>query len=77
MIYPRKPHVSQGSELGDTDLTNEDLAPIPLERRTWSMWNIAALWVGMSVCIPTYMLASSLITGRHELVAGDPHCLSR
>ena len=46
-----------------SSLTNEDLAPIPLERRTWSMWNIAALWVGMSVCIPTYMLASSLITG--------------
>jgi nucleobase:cation symporter-1, NCS1 family len=46
-----------------SSLTNEDLAPIPMERRTWSMWNIAALWVGMSVCIPTYMLASSLITG--------------
>ena len=47
----------------DTDLFNEDLAPVPHSARTWSMWNIAALWVGMSVCIPTYMLASSLITG--------------
>ena len=46
-----------------SSLTNEDLAPIPESARTWSMWNIAALWVGMSVCIPTYMLASSLITG--------------
>ncbi|MDP2138530.1 MAG: NCS1 family nucleobase:cation symporter-1 [Candidatus Didemnitutus sp.] len=44
-------------------LSNEELAPIPLERRTWTKWNIAALWVGMSVCIPTYMLASSLISG--------------
>ncbi len=44
-------------------LSNDELAPVPLARRTWSMWNIAALWVGMSVCIPTYMLASSLISG--------------
>ncbi len=44
-------------------LSNEDLAPVPLDRRQWNKWNIAALWVGMSVCIPTYMLASSLISG--------------
>lgn len=44
-------------------LTNDELAPVPIERRTWTQWNIAALWVGMSVCIPTYMLASSLISG--------------
>lgn len=46
-----------------SSLSNDELAPVPLARRTWSMWNIAALWVGMSVCIPTYMLASSLISG--------------
>lgn len=44
-------------------LTNEDLAPVPLAQRTWSMWNFAALWVSMAACIPTYMLASSLIDG--------------
>lgn len=42
-------------------LYNEDLAPIPPERRTWSLWTIAALWVGMAVCITTYNLASGLI----------------
>jgi len=42
-------------------LYNEDMAPTDAEHRTWGMWNIAALWVGMSVCIPTYMLAGSLI----------------
>lgn len=42
-------------------LVNEDLAPVPPERRTWSSWDIAALWVGMAVCIPTYTMASSLI----------------
>ncbi len=42
-------------------LINEDLAPVPSERRTWNLWNFASLWVGMSVCIPTYTLASGLI----------------
>jgi len=40
---------------------NEDLAPTRLERRTWNLWHFASLWVGLSVCIPTYMLAASLI----------------
>jgi NCS1 family nucleobase:cation symporter-1 len=44
-------------------LYNEDLAVIPKERRTWNTWNYAALWISMSLCIPTYMLASSLIQG--------------
>ena len=47
----------------DPQLYNEDLAPIPIERRTWGTYNYAALWVAMSVCIPTYMLASGLIAG--------------
>jgi nucleobase:cation symporter-1, NCS1 family len=47
----------------DTSLINEDLAPVPLGKRTWGTWNYAALWISMSLCIPTYMLASSLIGG--------------
>jgi NCS1 family nucleobase:cation symporter-1 len=47
----------------DPSLYNDDLAPIPASRRTWGLYNYAALWVGMSVCIPTYMLASGLIAG--------------
>jgi len=47
----------------DPSLYNDDLAPIPASRRTWGVYNYAALWVGMSVCIPTYMLASGLIAG--------------
>lgn len=42
-------------------LYNEDLAPVPMDKRNWNMWNIAALWVGMAVCIPSYMLAASLM----------------
>ena len=40
---------------------NADLAPTPLSERTWNRWHFASLWVGLSVCIPTYMLAASLI----------------
>ncbi|MCB0771093.1 MAG: NCS1 family nucleobase:cation symporter-1 [Flavobacteriales bacterium] len=42
-------------------LYSPDLAPIPIEKRTWSKWNLAALWVGMAVCIPTYLLASYMM----------------
>jgi NCS1 family nucleobase:cation symporter-1 len=45
----------------DPRLINDDLAPTPPEKRTWSKWHIAALWVGMSVCIPTYLLAAGLV----------------
>jgi len=47
----------------DPSLFNKDLAPIAPERRTWGLYNYASLWVAMSVCIPTYMLASGLIAG--------------
>jgi NCS1 family nucleobase:cation symporter-1 len=47
----------------NNSLINEDLAPIPQEKRKWGTWNYAALWISMSLCIPTYMLASSLIDG--------------
>ncbi len=41
---------------------NEDLAPVPVERRNWTTYNYAALWISMAHCIPTYMLASGLIS---------------
>jgi NCS1 family nucleobase:cation symporter-1 len=46
-----------------SSLYNEDLAPIPASRRSWSTYNYAALWIAMSVNIPTYMLASGMIAG--------------
>lgn len=51
------------SSTPDTSLYNEDLAPVTEDKRTWNTWNYAALWISMSLCIPTYMLASSLIEG--------------
>jgi len=47
----------------DAALYSEDLAPVPPAKRNWTTWNYAALWISMSLCIPTYMLASSLIGG--------------
>src|SRR5260221_5545526 len=44
-------------------LYNHDLAPATAEKRTWTTYNYAALWVSMSVNILTYMLAASLIQG--------------
>ena len=48
-------------ETAEARFYNADIAPTPLSKRTWDKWNIAALWVGMAVCVPTYMLASSLV----------------
>jgi NCS1 family nucleobase:cation symporter-1 len=44
-----------------SSLYNKDLAPVPADRRTWHTYNYAALWISMSVNIPTYMLASGMI----------------
>jgi NCS1 family nucleobase:cation symporter-1 len=41
---------------------NRDMAPTTRAERKWGMKDIAALWISMSACIPTYMLASSLIS---------------
>ncbi len=49
--------------MNNSSLYSEDLAPVPQSKRTWNTWNYAALWISMSLCIPTYMLASSLIEG--------------
>lgn len=50
-------------EFQSSKLYSDDLAPVPASKRTWNTWNYAALWISMSLCIPTYMLASSLIGG--------------
>ena len=48
-------------DLSNSDLYSLDLAPVPKDQRTWTKWHLAALWVGMAVCIPTYLLASYMI----------------
>ncbi|MCK6511955.1 NCS1 family nucleobase:cation symporter-1 [Myxococcota bacterium] len=53
------------TETSDLDpaLSNEDLLPTALAHRSWNLWHLASLWVGMAVCVPTYMLASNMILG--------------
>jgi nucleobase:cation symporter-1, NCS1 family len=48
-------------DLSHSPLWNPDLAPTPRARRTWTTYNIAALWIGMAVVITTYTLASGLM----------------
>ncbi|MFO0566647.1 MAG: NCS1 family nucleobase:cation symporter-1 [Polyangiaceae bacterium] len=45
----------------DSPYNNHDLRPIRAGERKWGMKDIAALWISMSACVPTYMLASSVI----------------
>jgi nucleobase:cation symporter-1, NCS1 family len=40
---------------------NQDIAASGKKERTWAMKDIMVLWISMCACVPTYMLASSLI----------------
>ena len=48
-------------DVSKSSLFSDDLAPVPANQRTWNKWHLAAIWVGMAVCIPTYLLASYMI----------------
>lgn len=45
----------------DSPYYSHDMAPVPSAERRWSMLDLAVLWISMSACVPTYMLASGLI----------------
>jgi len=47
----------------DPRLANADLLPTPVAGRSWTTYHVASLWVGLAVCIPTYILAAGLIDG--------------
>ncbi len=44
-----------------SQLHNQDLAPVPVEKRTWTTYNYIAIWVGMAHNIPTWGLAAGLV----------------
>src|SRR5437764_7888187 len=48
-------------DVSSSDYFSRDMAPVPRLGRRWSARDMAVLWISMSACIPTYMLASSLI----------------
>ncbi len=49
-----------GTDLTNSPRYNEDIAPTKASQRTWSRWNVASLWVGMAICVPTYTLGGVL-----------------
>jgi NCS1 family nucleobase:cation symporter-1 len=49
-----------GRDLASSPRYNDDIAPTKAAQRTWSRWNVAALWVGMAICVPTYTLGGVL-----------------
>jgi len=48
-------------DVSNSPLYSKDLAPIPIKNRNWNVWNLTAIWIGMAVSIPTYLLASYMI----------------
>jgi len=49
-----------GDDIANSPRYNEDIAPTRASQRTWSKWNVASLWVGMAICVPTYTLGGVL-----------------
>lgn len=54
---------SEGEALiKDSPLWNEDLRPTTKAEHNWTGYNFASLWIGMAICLPTYTMASGLLT---------------
>jgi NCS1 family nucleobase:cation symporter-1 len=49
-----------GTDVTTSPRYNGDIAPTRASQRTWNHWHIAALWIGMSICVPTYTLGGVL-----------------
>jgi len=49
------------SGISDSRFYNSELAPVPIEKRTWNTYNYTALWMAMAFCVPSYSLAAGLI----------------
>jgi cytosine/uracil/thiamine/allantoin permease len=45
----------------DYPLANSDIFPTRIKDRTWGAWDIAALWIGMSIVVTTYAMASGMV----------------
>src|SRR5210317_525385 len=49
-----------GDDIALSPRYNADIAPTRASQRTWTRWNVASLWVGMAICVPTYTLGGVL-----------------
>ena len=59
-----------GEDVKNSAHYNDDIAPTKIKERTWSTWNVAALWVGMAICVPTYTLGG-VLTSYFGLSVGE------
>lgn len=59
-----------GQDLANSPRYNDDIAPTKVAQRTWTRWNVAALWVGMAICVPTYTLGG-VLTAYFGLSVGE------
>src|SRR5262245_56743857 len=61
MTDPAAEIIELNEDVSSSEYYSGDMAPISAAQRRWSARDMAVLWISMSACIPTYMLASSLI----------------
>ena len=59
-----------GTDVLDSPRYNHDMAPTKVHERTWNKWHITALWIGMSICVPTYTLGG-VLTAYFGLSVGE------
>jgi NCS1 family nucleobase:cation symporter-1 len=50
------------TDLSGSPYYSRDMAPVPRAGRRWGTKDMAALWISMSACVPTYQLASSMLS---------------
>ena len=57
----------------DSGLINPDIVPVALENRTWSVVNMAALWIWMVVCAYAWFVGFAVAAGVNwGLMRGKP-----
>src|SRR5262245_14723138 len=49
------------ADLSGSPYFSHDMAPVPRAGRRWGLKDMAALWISMAACVPTYQLASGMI----------------
>ena len=59
MLNEMEPELA--ASLSQSRYYSPDLAPVGLSERSWSVRDMAVLWISMAACIPTYTLASSMM----------------
>jgi NCS1 family nucleobase:cation symporter-1 len=51
-------------DLSGSPYFSPDMAPVPRSGRRWGTKDMAALWISMSACVPTYQLASGMVSDK-------------